>query len=84
MRWECRDCGRVHDHDPGVCVCGSADQRQREPPGEQSALERARTMLLDPSERQLVPDGPLVTLLFRILVAATLVLLFLVATNAVR
>jgi hypothetical protein len=83
MRWECRECGRVHDHDPGVCVCGSADQRQCEPLREQSMLERARTMLLDPSERQLVPDGPLVTLLFRVIVAATLVLLFLVATNAV-
>lgn len=84
MRWECRECGRVHDHDPGVCVCGSADQRQQPSPDATGRFERTWTMLLDPSERQLTPDGPFVTLAFRIIVAASLVALFLIATNAVR
>jgi len=82
MRWECRECGRVHDHDPGVCVCGSADQRERPPPDAAGPLERTRAMLLDPSERQLTPDGPVVTLAFRLIVAASLVALFLILTNA--
>ena len=75
MRWECRECGRVHDHDPGVCVCGSADQRERPPPGDLGPLERTWNMLLDPSQRQLSPDGPLVSLLFRIVVALSLLAL---------
>ena len=82
MRWECRECGRVHDHDPGVCVCGSADQRQQTPPEDYGAVERARRMLLDPSQRQLVSDGPLVSLAFRVVVALTLLLLAIVAVSA--
>ncbi|WP_246982150.1 hypothetical protein [Halorientalis marina] len=81
MRWECRECGRVHDHDPGVCVCGSADQRQRTPPDDRGTVEQARRMLLDPSERQLVSDGPLVSLAFRVVVVLTLLVLVVVALS---
>jgi len=81
MRWECRECGRVHDHDPGVCVCGSADQRRQVPPDERSRLDRARRAFLDPSERQLVTDGRLVSLAFRAIVALTALVLLLVAVE---
>lgn len=74
MDWACRDCGRVHDTDPGTCACGSDDLRPRDEGG--SALERARQRLLDPDrvDTDLTAAGPFVALAFRLLVGLVVVL----------
>jgi hypothetical protein len=78
MDWECGNCGRVHDEDPGTCVCGSADQRQRTAGRDEDPLDTVRRLVADPSSQHLGAGGRIVGLAFRaILVVTTLVVALL-------
>lgn len=81
MDWECGECGRAYDEPPERCVCGSGDVRPRDDatPG---PVDRTRRALLSGDlDGGLAGDGPVVDLLFRLIIAvsALLVVLLVVA-----
>ena len=80
MQWRCRECGRRYDEPPETCVCGSADVHAGEEPSRFSLLA-LRERLLDPAsaDRSLVREEPYVALAFRLLLAAVLVGVVLLA-----
>jgi hypothetical protein len=79
MEWRCADCGRRHDEAPAQCVCGSSTVEPADGDDGRYSVAAVRRRLLSPADadRSLVGDGPYVTLLFRALVALTLLVGFL-------
>ena len=80
MEWRCADCGRVYDEPPEQCTCGSSNVEPATDEVDRYSLLGVRRRLLSPLEadRSLVRDEPYVTLLFRALVALTLLALLVV------
>jgi hypothetical protein len=80
MEWRCADCGRVHDEPPERCACGSSNVEPATDEGGRYSLLGVRRRLLSPSDadRSLVREEPYVTLLFRAVVALTLLALLVV------
>ena len=80
MEWHCPDCGRTHDEPPEQCVCGSANVEPAAGDEGRYSLLGVRRRLLSPSDadRGLIREEPYVTLLFRALVALTLLALLVV------
>ena len=80
MEWRCADCSRVHDEPPEQCTCGSSNVEPATDEADRYSLLGVRRRLLSPLEadRSLVRDEPYVTLLFRALVALTLLALLVV------
>ena len=80
MKWRCADCGRVHDEPPERCACGSSDIEPASDEGSRYSLLGVRRRLLSPvdADRSLVRNEPYVTLLFRAVVALTLLALLVV------
>lgn len=84
MAWRCRECGRTYHEPPEACVCGSAAVGPDDGDGggrSRFSLLAIRQRLLDPrnAERTLVRDEPYVTLAFRVLLAAAVLALVLLA-----
>jgi hypothetical protein len=81
MEWRCRECGRTYDEPPETCVCGSPDVGPREDEPSRFSLLALRKRLLDPgdADRSLVRDEPYVALAFRLLLAAVVVGVALIA-----
>ena len=77
MEWRCADCGRAHDEPPEQCACGSSNVEPATDEADRYSLLGVRRRLLSPLEadRSLVRDEPYVTLLFRAVVALTLLVL---------
>ena len=80
MEWRCADCDRVHDEPPERCACGSSDVEPATDERGRYSLLGVRRRLLSPldADRSLVRDEPYVTLLFRAVVALTLLALLVV------
>ena len=77
MEWRCADCGRVHDEPPQRCAYGSSNVEPATDEADRYSLLGVRRRLLSPfdADRSLVRDEPYVTLLFRAVVALTLLVL---------
>ena len=77
MEWRCADCGRVHDEPPEQCACGSSNVEPATDEADRYSLLGVHRRLLSPldADRSLVRDEPYVTLLFRAVVALTLLVL---------
>ena len=81
MEWRCADCSRVHDEPPEQCTCGSSNVEPATDEADRYSLLGVRRRLLSPldADRSLVRDEPYVTLLFRAVVALTLLVLLAAA-----
>ena len=81
MEWRCADCGRAHDEPPEQCACGSSNVEPATDEADRYSLLGVRRRLLSPldADRSLVRNEPYVTLLFRAVVALTLLVLLAAA-----
>ena len=83
MEWRCRECGRRYDRPPETCACGSADVGPDEAGDGRSrfSLLALRDRLVDPmnADRSLVREESSVSLAFRVLLAASVLGIALLA-----